>query len=37
MRHAEKALKAGGVNFPLPAKNLMTAVSKAMTKISHFI
>ena len=36
-RHAEKALVAGGVNFPLPAKTLMTAVSKTMTKISHLI
>ena len=35
--HAEKALGDGGVNFPLPAKTLMTAVSKTMTKISHLI
>ncbi len=36
-RHAESALKAGGVAFPSPAKSLMTTASKAMTKISYFI
>jgi 3-demethoxyubiquinol 3-hydroxylase len=36
-RHADSALKAGGVVFPSPAKSIMTTASKAMTKISYFI
>ncbi|HET8903645.1 MAG TPA: 2-polyprenyl-3-methyl-6-methoxy-1,4-benzoquinone monooxygenase [Saccharospirillum sp.] len=31
-RHAEHALAAGGRNFPPPVKQLMTGISKVMTK-----
>ena len=34
-RHAQTALSAGGYNFPIPVKKLMTLVSKAMTKTSY--
>jgi len=34
-RHGEKALEAGGSDFPQPVKDAMTAVSKVMTKSSY--
>ena len=34
-RHGEKALEAGGAEFPQPVKDAMTAVSKVMTKSSY--
>jgi ubiquinone biosynthesis monooxygenase Coq7 len=34
-RHGEKALEAGGTDFPQPVKDAMTAVSKVMTKSSY--
>jgi ubiquinone biosynthesis monooxygenase Coq7 len=36
-RHAETALAAGGINFPAPAKGLMSVVAKAMTLTSYRI
>ena len=36
-RHADMALKAGGYNFPAPAKGLMTLMSKVMTTTSYRI
>jgi ubiquinone biosynthesis monooxygenase Coq7 len=36
-RHAENAIEAGGVDFPEPVKQLMTQISKAMTKSSYRI
>jgi ubiquinone biosynthesis monooxygenase Coq7 len=35
--HGDKALEAGGVDFPLPLKSFMTATSKLMTKTSYHI
>lgn len=34
-RHAEKALAEGGMQFPAAIKNLMTLVSRVMTKTSY--
>jgi ubiquinone biosynthesis monooxygenase Coq7 len=34
-RHGDKALEAGGADFPQPVKDAMTAVSKVMTKSSY--
>ena len=34
-RHGEKALEAGGTDFPQPVKDAMTAVSKVMTSTSY--
>ncbi len=36
-QHAEQALAAGGLDFPKPVKQLMTLVSKAMTKTTYRI
>lgn len=36
-RHARKALEAGGLPFPAPAKKLMSLVSKVMTRASYRI
>lgn len=36
-RHADMALRAGGLRFPAPVKGLMTLVSTAMTKTSYRI
>jgi 3-demethoxyubiquinol 3-hydroxylase len=36
-KHAQKALEAGGYNFPAPVKALMSLASKAMTKTSYHI
>jgi ubiquinone biosynthesis monooxygenase Coq7 len=36
-RHAQKALDAGGVDFPQPVKNIMTIISKVMTKTTYRI
>lgn len=35
-RHGENALKAGGVEFPKPVKDVMTALSQVMTKSSYW-
>ncbi|MDE1463205.1 2-polyprenyl-3-methyl-6-methoxy-1,4-benzoquinone monooxygenase [Spartinivicinus poritis] len=35
--HEEKALAAGGINFPKPIKLFMTATSKLMTKTAYHI
>jgi len=37
MEHATRALESGGANFPMPVKNLMTLVSKVMTKATYKI
>jgi ubiquinone biosynthesis monooxygenase Coq7 len=34
-RHGENALKAGGVAFPKPIKDVMTTLAKVMTKTSY--
>lgn len=34
-RHGDKALEAGGTDFPQPVKDAMTAVSKVMTHSSY--
>ena len=34
-RHGEKALEAGGIDFPKPVKDAMSAVSKLMTRTSY--
>ena len=34
-RHGDKALEAGGTDFPQPVKDAMTAVSRVMTKSSY--
>lgn len=34
-RHGDKALQAGGADFPRPVKDAMTAVSKVMTHSSY--
>lgn len=34
-RHGDKALEAGGTDFPKPVKDAMTVVSKVMTKSSY--
>jgi ubiquinone biosynthesis monooxygenase Coq7 len=34
-RHGENALEAGGIDFPQPVKDAMTAVSKVMTSTSY--
>ncbi len=34
-RHGEKALEAGGADFPQPFKDAMTVVSKVMTRSSY--
>ena len=36
-RHGDKALQAGGTDFPRPVKDAMTAVSKVMTGSSYRI
>jgi ubiquinone biosynthesis monooxygenase Coq7 len=36
-RHEETALEKGGAHYPRPIKNLMTGVSKAMTRSSFWI
>lgn len=36
-RHADKALEAGGLPFPAPARNLMALVSRVMTGASYRI
>jgi ubiquinone biosynthesis monooxygenase Coq7 len=36
-RHGEKALEAGGTDFPGPVKDAMTSVSKIMTRASYRI
>jgi ubiquinone biosynthesis monooxygenase Coq7 len=36
-RHGDKALQAGGADFPRPVKDAMTAVSKVMTGSSYKI
>jgi ubiquinone biosynthesis monooxygenase Coq7 len=36
-RHGDKALEAGGTEFPKPVKDAMTAVSKVMTRTSYRI
>ena len=35
--HGDKALEAGGVDFPKPVKEFMTVTSKLMTKSSYRI
>ena len=34
-RHGDRAMQAGGANFPRPVKNAMTAVSRLMTATSY--
>ncbi|WP_196157023.1 2-polyprenyl-3-methyl-6-methoxy-1,4-benzoquinone monooxygenase [Reinekea sp. G2M2-21] len=36
-RHATNALEAGGVDFPQPVKQVMTLISKAMTKSTYHL
>jgi len=36
-RHGHNALEAGGVDFPTPVKDAMTAVSKVMTTSSYWV
>ena len=36
-RHADKALASGGIEFPEPAKNVMTFISKVMTKTTYHL
>jgi 3-demethoxyubiquinol 3-hydroxylase len=36
-RHGENALEAGGAEFPEPVKNVMSGVSKVMTRTSYKI
>jgi ubiquinone biosynthesis monooxygenase Coq7 len=36
-RHGEKALQAGGTDFPRPVKDAMTAVSQVMTRSSYYL
>ena len=35
--HGHAALDAGGTNFPKPVKNVMSLISKAMTKTSYYV
>lgn len=37
LHHRDTALKAGGVDLPLPVRIAMTGVSKLMTKTSYYI
>nr|WP_174506111.1 2-polyprenyl-3-methyl-6-methoxy-1,4-benzoquinone monooxygenase [Acinetobacter sp. Marseille-Q1620] len=37
LHHRDTALKAGGVDLPLPVRITMTAISKLMTKTSYYI
>ncbi len=37
LQHRETALKAGGIDLPLPVRISMSAISKLMTKTSYFI
>lgn len=37
LQHRDTALKAGGVDLPLPVRIAMTGISKLMTKTSYFI
>ena len=37
LHHRDTALKAGGVDLPVPVKIAMTGISKLMTKTSYFI
>ncbi len=37
LHHRDTALKAGGVELPLPIKMSMTAISKLMTKTSYYL
>lgn len=36
-RHGENALQAGGADFPRPVKDVMSTVSKLMTKSSYWV
>lgn len=36
-RHGENALAAGGSDFPVPVKNVMTALSRVMTQSSYYV
>jgi 3-demethoxyubiquinol 3-hydroxylase len=36
-RHGENALAAGGADLPAPVKELMSAVSKLMTRSSYYL
>jgi ubiquinone biosynthesis monooxygenase Coq7 len=36
-RHGDNALDAGGINFPQPIKQAMTALSLLMTRTSYRI
>jgi ubiquinone biosynthesis monooxygenase Coq7 len=36
-RHGDKALEAGGAEFPAPVKDLMSAVATLMTKSSYYL
>jgi ubiquinone biosynthesis monooxygenase Coq7 len=36
-KHGDKALEAGGAEFPQPVKDVMTAVSQVMTKSSYWL
>lgn len=37
LQHRDTALKAGGVELPVPVKIMMTIISKTMTKTSYFL
>ncbi len=37
LHHRDTALKAGGVDLPVPERLTMTAISKLMTKTSYYI
>ena len=37
LHHRDTALKAGGVDLPVPVRLTMTAISKLMTKTSYYI
>jgi ubiquinone biosynthesis monooxygenase Coq7 len=37
LHHRDTALKAGGVDLPIPVRITMTAISKLMTKTSYYI
>ncbi len=37
LHHRDTALKAGGVDLPLPVRIAMTGISKLMTKTSYYI
>jgi ubiquinone biosynthesis monooxygenase Coq7 len=37
LHHRDTALKAGGVDLPVPVRITMTAISKLMTKTSYYL